>query len=372
MMLTDAERNDAERIRLGVHGWLEARTEGQEEGRFSFCSEGSRVPVTGHAALFTTCFAMKIAWQTGAWAGWAESRRNAAITFVRSFQEPDGVFRDPWLAANSRPGPVRLLKAMLHRGGLRGELERQPRNERAETRQAASTLRMVGESFAHRLPLPVRGAEEVRTYAEGLGWENPWAAGSHLSHLAALATMNREAFGAREEDTAIERAVLAVLEDYRDQRTGTWGKGNVPDDLRVNGAMKVLTALEWMQPVGMDHSTLLRFALGRPFCADGCGFLNRLYVVQQAWKRVPEAARDETREQVGALARAALESALRFANADGGFSFYKGRAQHEYYGARISAGRPVGELHGTMLMTWAVAIALDLLGGAEGWRCPRP
>jgi len=372
MMLTDVERDDIERIRLGVRSWLEARAEGQEEGRFSFCSEGSRVPATGHAALFATCFAMKIAWQIGAWAGWAESRRNAAITFVRSFQEPDGVFRDPWLAANSKPGPVRLLKAMLHSGGLSSELDRQPRNERAETRQAASTLRMVGEVFAHRLPLPVRHAGEVSAYAESLGWENPWAAGSHLSHLVALATMNREVFGAREEEAAIERAVLAVLEDRRDQRTATWGKGNVPEDLRVNGAMKVLTALEWMQPVDMNHTALLRFALGRPFCADGCGFLNRLYVVQQAWKRVPEAARDEIRGQVVALARSALDRANRFTNADGGFSFYKGRAQHEYYGARISAGRSVSDLHGTMLMTWAVAIALDLLGGVEGWRCPRP
>lgn len=372
MMLTDAEQDNAERIRRAVHCWLEERAQKGEEGRFSFCAKGSLAPVTGHAGLFATCFAMKIAWQTGAWNSWPQARRQAAVAFVQSFQEQDGVFRDPWLAVSSKPGPLRLLRQMLHRNGLRGVMERQQRNERAETRQAASSLRMVGESFALRLPLPVQHAGDVQAYAESLGWANPWAAGSHLSHLMALVTLNREAFGERAEDAAIEQAVLGVLHRYYDSRTGTWGKGSVPDDLRVNGAMKIMTAMDWMRPVEMNYTALLQFALGRQFCTDGCGFLNRLYVVQQAWRRVPQATRDATSAQVGALAREALERALRFANADGGFSFYQGRAQHEYYGARISTGQPVSDLHGTMLMTWAMAIVLDLLGGASGWVCPRP
>jgi hypothetical protein len=136
--------------------------------------------------------------------------------------------------------------------------------------------------------------------------------------------------------------------------------------------MKVLTALEWMPSPHINFSNLLRFALKQPPCGDGCGFLNRLYVVQQAFRRISSDEREVAKEQVSSLARQSLQHALQFSSKDCAFSFNLGKAQQSYYGAVVSKGHNVGDLHGTMLMTWAIAISLDLLGEASGWRCPRP
>jgi cbb3-type cytochrome oxidase subunit 1 len=65
-----------------------------------------------------------------------------------------------------------------------------------------------------------------------------------------------------------------------------------------------------------------------------------------------------------------------FVAAEGGFSYSVGASQTTYYGVPITEGRPVADLHGTILLTWALAMIFALLeetpGGRAPWRVIRP
>jgi hypothetical protein len=40
----------------------------------------------------------------------------------------------------------------------------------------------------------------------------------------------------------------------------------------------------------------------------------------------------------------------------GGFSFYRGKANAIYYGAKITRGKNEPDLHGTVLFTWGISL----------------
>ena len=69
------------------------------------------------------------------------------------------------------------------------------------------------------------------------------------------------------------------------------------------------------------------------------------------------------RDEVRRFAESRLEAYRSYYHpARGGFSFYPGRANTTYYGARISRGLPEPDIHGTMLFTWGVSILAPMLG----------
>lgn len=57
--------NDIAKLNISIGDWLDQMATGLPQGRFRFCAKGSFVPVDEKAAQVATCFAMKIAWQTG-------------------------------------------------------------------------------------------------------------------------------------------------------------------------------------------------------------------------------------------------------------------------------------------------------------------
>jgi len=361
---------DINSIRASVAGWLEAMTRDVEPGRFRFCGKGSLVPLTGKAALFTTCFAVKIAWQAGLWDEWSKQQQMACLEFIRSFQEKDGYFRDQWLLDKCRLSRKDYLSVIIGRTSLQDLRLRQEQVLRAETRQAVSTLLMIGEQALHPMPCEITTPDGARRFVDALGWKNPWSAGSHVSHQLFMLTVNNK-FHQKAEDNynLIIDSLLEALNHYYHVETGTWYSGNPSNVVKINGAMKVLSGLQWLQRPYPDTTSLINFALKQPFEQDGCGFLNRLFVVWQARKGVPEGYRQQ---DIAMLAHRVLDMVQGFKQKDGAFSFYQGHSQTSYLGARISRGLPVSDLHGTVMLTWAIAIALDLLRddapiGADLW-----
>ncbi len=143
--------------------------------------------------------------------------------------------------------------------------------------------------------------------------------------------------------------------------------------MKVNGAMKGLSGLHWLDRPYPDCRDLMDLALQQPFEIDGCGFVNRLFVVHEAKKGVPAGYRNQ---EIHDLALTALESIAQFRRSDGGFSFNMSGAQTYYYGARVSEGDLIGDLHGAAMMTWGIALTLALVGdsgipGSDHWRVHR-
>ncbi len=365
-------------LRDSLAGYLEGVASRLAPGRFRFCRQGSLVPTAGHQASMPTCFAVKAAWQAGLWQEWPQERRRGCVEFIRSFQESSGWFIDPWLERASRTHMRKILRqgtlALLGKGSWAELRDRTARNRRAETRQCAATLFMVGEKPPYPLPVEAATVTGVRSYVQRLDWRQPWSAGSHLSHLLFLLSSNYRAFGEPTNYEALIDAILGFLADIRDPQSGCWFRGAPPSAIKINGAMKVLSGLRWVSRPYPDCTQLLDFALRQPFEAEGCGFLNRVFVVREALRGVPEGYRQG---QVRDLAIQTLAAVQPFRKPDGAFSFYDDHAATTYYGAPVSHGLLESDLHGCAMMAWAVALAVELLGpdsllGSEHWRAHQP
>ena len=168
---------------------------------------------------------------------------------------------------------------------------------------------------------------------------------------------------------SVDNMLEAAFEEsnrHLDERTGAWGDGDVGHVQRINGAMKMMTAYDWAERQVPYPERILDYVLDERSAHDGCGVLDRLFVVNQARKY----AVGYRKSDLQILALEALEEIDHFRQADGGFSFYPTRAQRTYYGALVSLGGRQSDMHGTVLFTLAIAIALDVLGLRQelGWQ----
>jgi hypothetical protein len=364
---------DLKKTARDIGDWLEQMSVGLELGRFRFCGKGSLVPIEGKAGLMATCFAMRSAWQAGIWDEWPRDKKDACINFIKSFQREDGIFYDPWLSKKTGFNLSAIGRILIRRKSYYNLKEQKKLNQRAETRQCIGDLYNVGESPLYPAPVEHLNFSSFPIFWDSLSWETPWAAGSHLSHLMCFLSVNKLFFSPVEHHDSLIKQILKLLSDLHDNKTGAWFSGRPGNLMKINGAMKVLSGLQWIEfePTGFEN--LVDFALAQPFQDDGCGMLNRLFVLQQARKGTIAGYRQR---EIHQTASTALDAIQKFQNPDGGFSFYKHKSQPSYYGVKVSKALNESDLHGTAMMTWAIGVCLDLLGedgpdGKEKWRFHR-
>lgn len=340
-------------LRKKIDAWLRERSRGLEPGRFSFCAKGSFAPTDGQQGLASSCFALKIAWQLGLWETWEPSYQKACMDFLCSFQCADGFVRDPWICEKAQHATNPTLQEII----------------RAETRQTLSLLLSLGRKPVYVPPLEYETPAEIQSFVHGLNWRNPWAAGSHASHLAFFIAA-RQAWGVNDHP-GLEEALFESLMHYHNPQTGAWHDPAHPPStqIQINGAMKVLTALAWMRPRQIDFGPLIAFACTDLEKNDSCGLLNNIFVLNSCLRL------SGANHQFAALAERKLVSFLRqtasfYQWREGAFSFYKNKAQHIYYGVPVSTGEKVADLHGTAMQVWAWGELLTHLGLAEklNWR----
>ncbi|MCY4015509.1 MAG: hypothetical protein OXG82_22710 [Gammaproteobacteria bacterium] len=362
-------------LKESVALWLQDMTRGLTIGRFRFCRRRGFVPTDGPEGQVSTCFAVKIAWHIGAWQDWQADAREACIRFIQSFQTAEGNFVDEWLLRNLDVAPRLAALKRLRIADLvsyRPSADARCRAVRAETRQSAATLLMVGER--PRFPLPTSlwvNESDVRQFVRSFDWSSPWGSGSHTSHLVSFLVINDRLRG--EPSPSLSTLLDATFDEvnqFLDERTGTWGLGAISPVQRINGAMKMLTACRWANRPTPHPENLVDFALDHASGADGCGVLDRLFVLRNASLDAPDHRIDDIRQ----FAFTALGEIASHRQHDGAFSFSPARAQRAYYGALVSLGERQSDLHGTVMLTWAWAIALDILGLRErlGWRISVP
>jgi hypothetical protein len=357
-------------MRDDIAAWLEDMSDGLEAGRFRFCKHGSFMPVKGCSGMVSTVFAMKIAWQVGIWEHWSEARKHACIDFIRSFQKQDGRFVDPWMFAKVKMSLKDYARFTLGKYDLRLLRDRKERNIQAETRQAAASLIMVGIKPDYPLPSLIGCVDDVKRYVHSSDWSQPWNAASHFSQQLMFISVNKRYFSHNSEYELLIEEILTVLDKMRDISTGTWFIGNPSNSDKINGAMKILSGLQWIDMPYPDCTRLLDFALDQTFLNDSCGFFNLLFVVYHCLKGV---SKDFRKAEILLFATRALKQIQQFKKKDGGFSFYPDKAQITFLGEATSKGFPLSDMHGTMMMSWALAIIADLLGntapaGSNQWR----
>jgi hypothetical protein len=318
-------------------------------GFYRYSWSGDRFGERPHWGLGNTAFAVKCWYTIGALETLEPEHRAAMVGFIRSFERRDGLVYDGFLR---RRALGRDLAETVR--GLRFRDPPWDQARRAETRQSCSALRLLGEPVTAPTFPYMRDAQTVRRFLEQLDWERPWSAGSHLSHL--LFFLRHSAHPQKEDliDRTVEQLALLQRGD------GAWYEGAPDLRQRINGAMKVITALSVVGRTSFDRSrALIDTCLAASQDEHACDNFNIIYVLKYA----SLLAGGYRREEIRSFCLDRLEVYRRYYHPEiGGFSFWEDQANRVYYGARVSKGRDEPDLHGTTLFMWGLSIIAQLLG----------
>ena len=347
-----------------------------QPGRFLPCVEGA-TELGKQVALGFSCFAVKIYYTLGLWEELHPREREAWIAFLKSFQV-DGNPTGDWVTHNAFidlpetrylaaqvPWQRRLIERLFrpkHLTHLQGVII-------AETKQAIATLAEVGESPDR----PYRGfpvtPADVRTHLLHLDWSKPWGAGGQASALVVFLKIQAPRFLGQAEVQELLDVCAQFFESLADTQTGAYLGGDIPKRGQlVNGAMKVLTALDWLEVPIHYPERLIDTCLECLPSPDGCHLVDAVYVLYRCWQQT-----QYNRAKIQAYCTQVLDMIKQHYNPDGGFSYGIGRSQTNYYGVPISRGLAESDIHGTCLLTWAAAMILGILGNNPlGWRVIKP
>ena len=377
--MTDGRDEDwrgwAESAAASTQGWLAGLARSDGPGRYRWC--GSGLTESGRRLeLGPSCLAAKVLVTVGAWDGLPAEDRGAWVRYLQTFQldgpigrVPAGMFRDPAMSGAGRKAGWRQPgRWWRQRWGPR---DRSPayRVAVAETKQAVATLAELGAGPRWPLGGLPKTVGALRRRLAREDWSRPWAAGGQTAALAALVTAEAEAEVDAEARAAGQAVLGETFDRLADPRTGAYFDGPTPPPHQlINGAMKVLTGLAWLGRPIHHPRRLVDLCLDTAVRDEGCDLVDVVYVLHRCVEQEPHRL-GEVRDRAAAL----LARVRRHEHAGGGFSYQPGRAQTHYYGLEVSEGRDVADLHGSCLLLWAVALALDLRGQLpEGWRLIRP
>jgi hypothetical protein len=242
----------------------------------------------------------------------------------------------------------------------------------AETKQAIATLAEVRAAPRR----PFRGfphtPEKVREWLHGHDWSKPWGAGGQSAGLVVFLKTQAPLF----MDPFEVDALLAVCRDFYESlahaETGAYFRGATPAHGElINGAMKVLMALDWLEVPIHHPEQLVATVLAQPPEPSGCHLVDAIYVLHQAL--VSADGQSRACDRVRAYCAQVQELIRAHANDDGGFSFSVRKAQTNYYGVPISRGLEESDIQGTCLLVWALAMMWRLVAPGEArWAKLRP
>ena len=162
------------------------------------------------------------------------------VSHIKSFQIADGTIFDPWIQKQSLFN--RWYYSLRYRdlNNITGE-----QNKRAETRQSFAALECLRHNSDRPYQPIIKTKEEHIKYIHSLDWSNPWGAASHISHLffflKANNSLNKDSSTSSQK---ITKELLTIINNNYRLKDGSWGGENVPEFQRVNGSMKMVTALE--------------------------------------------------------------------------------------------------------------------------------
>lgn len=338
-----------------------------QPGRYLPCERGATA-VAQEMGLGFSCFALKVQHMLGGWEVLPEIEQNAWLDFIRAYQRTDenGAFIDPPQvnALTLGQGWRDRLAMMIGRG--------RPKDFAqsiilAETKQALATIYEVGAQPR----VPFRGfpltAEGVRDFFEKKDWSRPWGAGGQSAGLVVFLKTQAPAILPAAEVEELLKICRDFYSGLADPESGAYFRGRRPAQGElINGAMKVLMALDWLDVPVQYPDKLVQTCLAHPPSPDGCHLVDAIYVLHQS-------LRGEVPATTKAYCLHVAEMIRRHARKDGGFSFYADKAQNNYYGLRISRGLEESDIQGTCLLTWALAMIWRMVSPeTAAWKVIKP
>lgn len=309
-----------------------------------------------------SCYALKIYFMTGEWDKVSNIEKQNWINFINSFQQqssnfPEGSFVDysyvdSIINGNYKDNVKDLIKSSLSKLKLK---QYESRNQKlaksinAETKQAISTLNEVGHKSLYKVPFPYENEEFLSEYLEDLNWMNPWSSGAQVSSLCVYSKLNDNTYG---------QYLYNFLTSLNNQETGSYHHQRLNNSREIiNGAMKVISGLDWLDMPIHNPKRLIDFCLRNVPVSEGCDIVDFVYVLYKCSKQV-----DYKKKEINKLLINILSDLKKlYISKDGSFSYFVNKSQTHYYGAEISKGNNTADLHASVLGLWALLMILDNL-----------
>ena len=224
---------------------------------------------------------------------------------------------------------------------------------RAETKQAISTIHQVNyKNKFEYLDFP-KNKHDISKFISALNWNKPWDSGAQFS---ALCVFSRTQLKHEEYEVAKEHLFNSITK-YVDNESGAYFQGNQPSNQEViNGLMKVITGLDWID-CNMHHpKKIIDLALSINPQSEGCDIVDLVYVLYMASKKT-----DYKKNEIVLLLEDLTNIIFQhFIPEQGAFSYFLNKSQTHYYGVKVTKGFNEADLHGTLLLTWALSMIINI------------
>lgn len=358
--MQDISVNEAEdwieTVALALPEFLDRMRDPLEEGRFRYSLSGD-LDFGVRWGLGNAVFATKIFYMLGAQIEYPEK---AIASFIQSFQNSNGEIFDPLIS--KKAAWYRALHCVVNQD-INDFSASQTR--RAESRQAFAALRALRYLPEYRYQLVPSTADQVKKYVHSLNWRKPWSAGSHFGHLIFFLKSNEwmkdgatgdELIGKIDELIAIAFDEVGV---YR-QENGAWFENGASPSAaeQVSGAMKIIAGYAAANKSGIGkEKDLIDLCLALTISPDACNNFNLVLVLYYASQNTDYRRSDIYEFCLNTISR----YRCHYWPESKGFSFFIGRSNQRYYGAKLTRGLPEPDIHGTHLYLWGIVLIARLL-----------
>ena len=224
---------------------------------------------------------------------------------------------------------------------------------RAETKQAIATLYEVGSFNSLQYKDFPTTKDEISKYLDSLNWARPWNAGAQFSALCVFTTTQLE----NNEAEYNAKYLYKYLEKILNKDTGLYYKNkDVGLNEKINGAMKVITGLDWIEKPIHFPEKIIDFCLEVDPGSEGCDIVDLVYILYKSCKQ----SNYKTSEVQKYFEKIKLIIYSHYYKSKGGFSYSTNKSQEYYYGLKISIGLDTPDIHGTTLLLWALTMIYDI------------
>lgn len=307
-----------------------------------------------------TCYGIKLKSLTGEWSNFSQSQKDIFINYLKSFQNsssnfPENYFideellksyNDPFTYQNLKFNIKKIVSNFSSKTFQTKELL-VSQSINAENKQTISTFYEIGHKNIFKSNNEYSEDGMIKSYLDSLDWNRPWSAGAQFSSLCVYSQTQ----GFNYDDELIDFIYEKLNKD-----TGSFHNPQVTNSREIiNGAMKVITGLDWIDHEIPLPNKLIDFCIDNMPVLEGCDVVDFIYVLYKCSNQ----NQYRIKEVNEILENLVDEIMMLFHINDKGFSYFKNKSQNYYYGTNISKGLDTADIHGTLLCTWGLNMILD-------------
>ena len=360
----------------GVLSYLNTLENKNKKFDYNPCKEG--ITEAGREiSLGFSCYGLKTLYTINKWDTLSNKVKNEWGEYINYFQKKISKFPDNSYVDNkyikhfekfnikhtSKDGAKSVLN-IIKSNKYRTRKEQLIDSIRAETKQAIVTLKQV--SFQNKFiydDFP-KTSKDLCSLLDSYDWSKPWSAGAQFSSFCVFTKAQVE------ENKEYSKSLIEYIDNKVNVEDGFYYEGSQPNFTQlVNGSMKVITGLDWLGVPIHYPEKLIDVCLSREPSQSGCDLVDYVYVLYRSSLQT-----DYKRKEIVAYLDQILELIFsHYYEEEGGFSYNIGSSQKLYYGVEISEGNDQPDIHGTILLTWALAMIFQISENDQfNWNVLKP